>query len=224
VAKMHGRRLRVGERAFYHHHLAHGGPAETTGGRQPALAEILGTVEAPEFGFEELRVVQKHARTHEDLASALARIEVLEHLIAPAALVFGFLQDRDRQAVTGVARQLAETWGRPLRLDLSGLRALQPEIGLALRSPEEAQLWLDLAHAFTDENYARVVEVLVAVNASVMSRRHGAAAWIAIEGGRLRVRLMDERAELTTVEEAENRWRSTYFINALWRVCREVAA
>jgi hypothetical protein len=57
-----------------------------------------------------------------------------------------------------------------------------------------------------------------------MQRRHGAAAWIAIEGGRLRVRLADERAELTSVADAENRWRSTYFINALWRVARKVRA
>ena len=33
-----------------------------------------------------------------------------------------------------------------------------------------------------------------------------------------------EPYELTTVQEAENRWRSTYFINSLWTISREVAA
>jgi hypothetical protein len=67
----------------------------------------------------------------------------------------------------------------------------------------------------------RVIELLVAVNTSVMQRRHGAAAWIAIEaGGKIRVRRADERGELSPVDAIEDRWRSTYFINALWRVSR----
>jgi hypothetical protein len=81
-----------------------------------------------------------------------------------------------------------------------------------------------LATALSEALYARAVELLVAINAAVMQRRHGAAAWIAIEGGRLRVHLADERADLTPVEEAEKRWRSTYFINSLWRVARDVSA
>ena len=47
---------------------------------------------------------------------------------------------------------------------------------------------------------------------------------IAVEGGKIRVRLADEPEELTTVEDAENWWRSTYFINSLWRVAKEVSA
>ena len=224
IGKVHSRRLRADERAFYRDHLAWGGTSDSTNGRQRALAEILAGFDTKEFGFPEFRAVQKKARKSEGLFLALEKIGRLERLIAPAALVFGFLQDRDRQAVPDVARQLGETWNRPLRLDVQGIRALQPEFSRALQSQPEAELWMELAEGLSKAEYTRVIELLIGINTSVMQRRHGAAAWIAIEAGKIRVRLTDERAELTGVEDAENRWRSTYFINSLWRVAREVSA
>jgi hypothetical protein len=52
IAKMHGR-LTTDEKMFYRDHLAWGGSVDTTSGRQQQLAEILETVEADEFGFDE---------------------------------------------------------------------------------------------------------------------------------------------------------------------------
>ena len=89
--------------------------------------------------------VQKKARKSEELFLSLEKIGRLERLIATAALVFGFLQDRDRKAVPDVARQLGETWKRPLRLDVQGIRALQAEFSRALQSQPEAELWMELA-------------------------------------------------------------------------------
>jgi hypothetical protein len=223
LGRMHSRRLRAEERAFYRDHLAWGGANDSTQGRQRALAEILTGIETQEFGFPEFRAVQKKARKNQGLAVALEKIGRLERLIAPAALVFGFLQDRDGQTLVSVAKQIGATWSRPLRLDVSGIRELQPEIGRALQSQAEAELWMELAETLSNARYQRVIELLVAINASVMQRRHGAAAWIAIEGGgKIRVRLADERAELLPVDQADDRWKSTYFINALWNVAREV--
>jgi hypothetical protein len=81
-----------------------------------------------------------------------------------------------------------------------------------------------LARAFTGADYRQVIELLVGINTAVMQRRGGAASWLAIEKNRILVRLSDEPDELTSVQEAEDRWRSTYFINSLWSISREVAA
>src|SRR5258708_16963500 len=92
VARMHSRRLRVEERTFYRDHLAWGGPADSTGGRQRALAAFLDDIDRPEFGFAEFRAVQKKARESEALTAALAKSGRLERLIAPAGLALGSLQ------------------------------------------------------------------------------------------------------------------------------------
>jgi hypothetical protein len=224
IGRIH-RQLRTQERDFYCRHLAWGGQSDTTGGRQRALAGILSTVQSQEFGFPEFRAIQKRARSsNQALFVSLDKIDRLERLIAPAALLFGFLQNRDRQSTSLVARQIAETWKRPLHIDLPGIRELQTEISAALQSAPEAQLWMNLSEALASAEYVQVIELLVAINTSVMQRRHGAASWIVIEGGKLKVHLADERAELVPVAEAENYWRSTYFINSLWRIAREVSA
>jgi hypothetical protein len=224
VAKIHARRLRAEERAFYREHLAWCMPKDPTAGRQRQLSEALVGVGTKEFGFPEFRAVQKSVRRNPDLSAPLMRIGNLESLIAPAALVFGFLQDRDGQTIQAVDRQMREAWNRAIKLDLSALANLKPRFAAALQSEPEADLWMHLAKAFTDQKYAKAVELLVAINTAVMQRRQGAASWIALENGRIRVRLADEPDALVPVEEAENRWRSTYFINSLWSVSKAVTA
>ena len=225
IGRIHSRQLRAQERDFYCQHLAWGGQSDTTQGKQRALAEILRGIQSEEFGFPEFRAVQKTARNrNEALFVSLGKIDRLQRLIAPAGLLFGFLQNRDRQSTSLVAKQIAETWKRPLHIELPGIRELQTEISAALQSAPEAQLWMNLSEALASAEYMQVIELLVAINTSVMQRRHGAASWIVIEGGKLKVHLADERAELVPVAEAEDYWRSTYFINSLWRIAREVSA
>ncbi len=222
LGRIHSRRLRADERRFYRDSLAYGGTVDSTGGRQRALAEILEEIDVRGFAFPEFRAVQKKARANDSLSASLEQIERLERLIAPAAVLFGFLQNRDGQLAETVSGEIAKTWRRPLRVDPAGLREIQPAITAALQSKEDSELWMMLAEALATGDYGAVVERLVAINAAVMRRRNGAAAWIAIESNRIRVRLADERADLVGVEEAEEYWKSTYFINSLWRVAREV--
>lgn len=225
VAKIHNKRLRADERVFYRDHLAWCLPDDPTAGRQRQLSEALANVNSKEFGFPEFRRVQKAVRRNEELSQALARIGHLESLIAPAALVFGFLQDRDGQTVKAVDTQIRETWSRGLRLDLQRIAQLRPRIAAALQSEAEADLWMQLANAFAAQKYTRVIELLVDINTAVMQRRNGSASWLALDNKkRIMVRLADEPDKLTSVEEAEDRWRSTYFINSLWAVSREVGA
>jgi len=223
IGRMHTRPLRKAERSFYRDHLAWGGSNDSTQGRQRVLAEVLAGINANEFGFAQFHEVQRTVR-NDALSVSLAKIGRLERLIAPAAQLFAFLQDRDGQTVSSVAGQIRDTWRRPLRLDLAGIGELLPTIAEALRSQQEAKLWNDLVEALSDAQYVRVIDNLVAINTSVMQRRHNGAAWIAIESGKIQVRLADERAELLPVRETEDLWKSTYFINSLWRVSREVSA
>jgi hypothetical protein len=224
LGRMHEPRLRKDESVFYRDHLAWGGPRDSTSGKQRVLAELLACITTPEFGFPEFKALQKAAHRNEDLASPLQRIGWVEALIAPASLLFGFLQTRHRQSMDSVARELAVTWERPLRLDLGGLGSLEDAIAAALQSPPEAALWMELADALSRSTYRRAIELLIAINASVMRRRHGAAPWITTERGMIQVHLADEGTKLLPVAEAEEHWRSTYFINSLWRIAREVQA
>jgi hypothetical protein len=224
VAKMHVPRLRAEERAVYQKHLAWCLPSDPTSGRQRALSEVLAGIRSHDFGFKEFRSVQKAVRRNRELSEALERIANLESLIAPAALVFGFLQDRDGQPLKTVETQMRDRWSRPLRLEVEGLATLKPRIAAALQSEGEADLWMRLARAFASAEYRQVIELLVGINTSVMQRRRGATSWVAIEKGRILVRLSDEPDVLTSVQEAEDRWQSTYFINSLWSISREVAA
>lgn len=134
VAKMHLPRLRAEERVMYQKHLAWCLPSDPTSGRQRALSEALATIRCEEFGFKEFRAIQKAVRRNIELSEALERIEHLENLIAPAALVFGFLQDRDGQPIKTVEQQIRETWSRPLRVNLEGLASLKSRIAGALQS------------------------------------------------------------------------------------------
>jgi hypothetical protein len=54
IGRIHSRRLRSEEQTFYRDHLAWGGAEDSTGGRQRALANILGEVESQEFGFSRI--------------------------------------------------------------------------------------------------------------------------------------------------------------------------
>ncbi|MGH7461470.1 MAG: hypothetical protein ACREMA_10635, partial [Longimicrobiales bacterium] len=74
LARVHARRLRADERAFYRDHLVWGGTSDPTGGRQRQLADILLSIDTDEFGFPEFRQVQKRARAHEGLKVSLERI------------------------------------------------------------------------------------------------------------------------------------------------------
>jgi hypothetical protein len=224
LGKMHSRDLRKDERAFYREHLSCGGPVDPTGGRQPALASILEDLDTSEFGLTEFREVRKQAQKNGSLADSLARIDAVERLIAPAGALFGFLQLRDGQAVSSVVGEIGREWRRPLDVDVEAIRSVRPTLASATGSNEMADLWVLLAEALAAGDYGAVFGLLVRINTSVMQRRNGAAAWIAVEQAKIRVRMADAPANLISVDEAERMWKSTFFINSLWSVARRCAA
>lgn len=224
LAKAHGR-LRSEERTFYRDHLAWGGDSDRTNGRQRRLAEILAEHSSDEFIFGDFRAVKRVAikRKDEDLVEVLDRIEALEHLISPARIVFGYLLTQNLQATDNVVRKIKSEWKKPPRVDVDRLSTLRSEIATATGSTNAASRWVEIAGVLAKGDYAALIQYLVEANTEVMQSRNGSAAWVSIESGRLRVRQPDEAENLVPVSDVEDQWRSTYFINSLWNVSREVA-
>lgn len=227
LAKVHARRLTAAEKTFYRDHLAWGGEEDSTGGRQRALAEMLTTTVDDEVGFDEVEKVKRKAEREKGdvLAMSLDRILAAERLFSPARVIFGYLQTQDSQPLDDVALRIGKEWKRSPRLNTALLVQMRPDIARMAGSEKAATQWLDLVSLFENGDYRGVVARLIDINTEVMQSRNGSSPWVAVENGRLRVRMTDESEDrgLRSVSEAEKLWRSTYFINALALIAREVA-
>lgn len=227
LAEAHKTKLSADEREFYRTHLAWGGEGDTTGGRQRQLSDLLATRATESFGFADLRAVQNQARRRRDceaLVASLERIESLEHLLSPARVAFGYLLTQDSRPVRDVAAAIRKSWKRPPQLDAEAIGGLESVIAAAAGSKTIASKWVGLASSLENGDYESSIRLLVDMNTEVMRLRDGSAPWVGIEAGRLRVRMADEMERLLPREEVENLWRSTFFINSLWSVSREVTA
>lgn len=223
LGKVHGS-LKDAERAFYRDHLAWGGEGDTTHGKQRLLSEIVATHEGEEFGHHAFRIVRNRVAKRKDgeaLLRSLDRIDALERLINPARIVFGYLLTQNGQSLREVAKRVASTWRRPPELSRDCLESMRGDIAAASWD-ESAKRWLDLADLLINADYPRFLETLIEANMDVMQKRNGSAAWLTVDSGLLRVRMADETEELRPVTEVEEMWRSTFFINSLWAISREV--
>ena len=174
--------LSAEERQFYTSYLLHGGPQDGTAGRQQ-LAELLrGTLEDSAFAWSPAvvghlaKAAARRGRDWEPLAHQLSRIRTSESVLAPASAVFTYLLGLDGKAPDLVSRRLRNSWGKGLRsVDAAAFAELQGEIG-AGDGPTGAR-WADVAKALAAGEYGRLVDLLVAQNAAVMTQRSG-APWI----------------------------------------------
>jgi hypothetical protein len=226
LARLHGPLENV-EKAFYREALAWGGIANSTSGRQRQLAEILATVDTDRFDSHELeKVIRRAAKLkHEGLAASLERIGAMERLLNPARIAFGYLLTQDGEFIESIASRMSKGWSRPpqLRSDAEMRSQLRADIAHASGTSDQAERWMAFASALETSDHQGVIRNLVEMNTAVMQMRAGSAAWLAIESGRLRVRMADEREELLSPSGVEQLWRSTFFIDSLWNVAREVS-
>jgi hypothetical protein len=225
LARMHAKRLNAREKEFYRDHLAWGGEVDTTAFRQQQLAEILKTIETEKFEFDEFDMVRNRAKKSklEELSASLERINALEHLLTPARVVFGYLLTQTNEKIDAISARIAKEWRRPPRVDLAAIATLRESIATSAGGVEYGNRWLSIAELIVSGDYDALVRRLVELNTRVMQARNGSAAWVAIESDRLRVLAADETEELLSASAVERLWRSTYFINSLWNVSREVS-
>ncbi len=225
VARVLRRRVLARERGFYRTSLLHGGPDDSTEGRQRQLAELL-ELTLGRAGFtwspQEVADLEKETRARgEDwhpLAHRLERILTSERVLAPASAVFAYLLGLDGKSVAAVAGRLGEAWG-------SGLRTVHPEAFAQLRGevgPGDdgaGDRWFGIAYALSTGDYSSLVRLLVEQNASVMAAR-GGAPWVEVRQDALHVHVRDERGALPDRSEVATMWRCPYFLDAL----RSIAA
>lgn len=220
VGRVLGRSLSGQEREFYRHHLLHGGPEDSTSGRQRQLAQLLEeTLGRPDFAWSPAAVndLAKSARARGDdwraLAHHLDRIRACETVMAPASALFTHLLGLDGKHVDAVTERLRAEWG-------AGLRSVFPAAFGELRAEAAAgdssagDRWVRAAVALSAGDYERLVELLIEQNKSVMAAR-GGAPWIERRGDELHVRFGDEHGALPRREEIPRLWRFPYFLDSL---------
>jgi hypothetical protein len=151
IAKIHDSNFTKAELAFYRERLMLGGPKDITGGLQTQLVDLLETlptVDSPHLYLKNLiHAAQERGEPFSALTQCLTHIDYLESLIAPSAIVFGFILSRNGQTVPSTAAELHEIWGNLQFLNLEGIQSIAPEIVEALGDSDSGIRWLKVTEA-----------------------------------------------------------------------------
>ncbi len=221
-------KLTDADRPFWRHHLVDGGPTDKTGGEQTALASLLRkTLKDDAFAFSQQSVrklARQAAGADEQLAQHLLDIAACESVLAYADVLFGYLQTLDAQPATKAVDAVRRAWPKKLAMvDRERFATLRPDLAAATGNPRIASAWLELSEDLGTGVWGDAVSRLLLINKLVMEGR-GGAAWVADEGGTLRVRYRDEVASLPLAGELDGLWRYPYFIGSLRSVIQELEA
>ena len=225
VAKAVARAVQPGiganERSFFREYLLHGGPQDSTEGRQRQLADLLqGTLDQDDFQWsvpivaDLAKAAQRRGEVWQPLAYRLERIRCCETVLAPMSALFQhLLGKRDGNAITTIAGELQEQWGKGLRtIDTPAFGALKGEIGAG--DAENGERWVAIADAAAKGDYGALIEALLAQNKAVMASR-GGVPWAEQQDGKLRIRVRDEQGELPPRDALGSLWRFPYFLDSL---------
>jgi hypothetical protein len=218
VAALLKRELTRQERDFYWSYIAEGGPKDNTKGCQPLLARLL-SERLPQKDVTWtpalVRDLAKAARKHDGgtLSDELERICTCESVLAPAALLFAFIQGLSGVTLNAAIKRIKDCWGARVKtIDLARFEELRPQLSKV--RAETAENWIRIAAGLSAGRYEDVVERLIEQNKATMELR-GGAAWIELRGGAFHVRLRDEQGDLPPADGLPDLWRFSYFINSL---------
>lgn len=224
VARAVQPRIRDNERGFFREYLLHGGPQDSTEGRQRQLADLLEeTLAQDDFQWsvpvvaDLAKAAYRRGEACHALAHRLERIRCCETVLAPMSALFQhLLGKRDGTAITTIAGELQEQWGKGLRtIDAQAFGALKGEIGAG--DAENGERWVAIADAAARGDYGQLIETLLAQNKAVMASR-GGVPWAEQESGKLRIRVREEQGELPQRDALGSLWRFPYFLDSLRRV------
>jgi hypothetical protein len=151
------------------------------------------------------------------VAERLERIRTAELLLAPAAALFGLLLASDGQTIPEISRVVTRQWGSSVRtIDGDATAALDVELGNSSDDADTGHRWVQLARALVSGEFERALGLLMDQNRFVMKARAGAAPWVDVSNGRVRVRFRDDNtAELPTRAALPEFWRHSYFVDSL---------
>jgi hypothetical protein len=234
LAEILGPKLTRAERDYYMQTLVLGveDGCNHTGGRQQDLWETIKELNDAghirwngDFDFYELTEVVKRAQANGagPLASSLEPIRIIEPILAASSRLFGFLLKRNEAGLEETAQEVRVKWGRALKhIEAARVEYLQSRIEEASIAAGSAERIVRLAGSLRAGNYADVIRTAADQNAEVMKTR-GGAPWLAIERGRLKVRLREESGFLPEADELPALWVNSYFINSLKAIGRKLA-
>jgi len=224
IAKVLDKSLTAPEREVYRRHLLLGGPQDRTAGGQATLAAALeSTLDEQGWTLSPARVrhLTKHCRSQGGLGTAvgerLERIRTAELLLAPAATLFGLMLASDGQTIPELSRVVTRQWGSSVRtIDADAIAALEVELRDSTSDADTGRRWVQLARALVSGEFERALGLLMDQNRFVMKARAGAAPWVEVSNGRLRVRFRDDNSgELPTRSALPEFWRHSYFVDSL---------
>jgi hypothetical protein len=224
ISRVLPRRLTSLECDVYRTHLMVGGPQDKTNGGQAVLAHAMESTfddEAWTLSPPRVRHLAKLCRNAggigEVVADRLERIRTAELLLAPAAALFGLLLASDGQSIANVAHAVKRQWGSSLRtIDADETAKLEGELRDFTGEAETGQRWVNLGQALASGDFDRALRLLLEQNAFVMKERAGAAPWVDLSNGLLRVRLRDDApGDLPGRAQLPSFWRHSYFLDSL---------
>lgn len=219
LAKILGPSLTASEKAFYSQHLLFGGEIDSL--QQRLWQQIKAANWHDDFSMPELKVVIDQAKSEGDtnLIYRLENIRQVELVIAPLAVLFGYVLSQDGQMINDVVKDLKQTWGQLEHIDPSAFK--QALLQIEDIRDETCSRLISLAETLQTGDYAQTLDLLLAQNKAVMAER-GSDAWVMQKKDQLDVRFRDESGFLPDKHLLPHLWLNTYFINSLktigWQV------
>lgn len=222
LGKILRRRLTATEIAFYSEYLRDAAGAQDRHAvqNQATLSRLIREHLDPETLLDRKAFVELWRRAKDvDLALAedLGRILVVESVLAPAGVVFDFLQTQNHQKVGDIARRLDEEWPNGIpNISLPDLSNQLPQMA-ETSGAKISEIIKACAEAMGGQDYGNAVSLLIKWNEAIMEKR-GTGPWILEKSGRLDVRYRGEGRELPEAEALPDLWRNSYFIDALFTI------
>lgn len=233
IAKVLNNRLDAEERNVYRTHLLLGGPQDRTEGCQAILAGAMeSTLDDESWTLTPLRVRQLAQRCTARgdagmaVAERLERIRTAELLLAPAAALFSLVLASDGQTVAELSSVITRQWGNSVRtIDIDATSSLETELRDSTGEAETGQRLVQVARMLASGDFERTLDLLLDQNRFVMKIRAGAAPWVDVTDGRLRVRFReDDGGDLPKRSELPGFWRHSYFLDSLRAIALELRA
>ncbi len=223
IGKVLSPELVPAERDVYRRHLLLGGPQDRTIGCQAVLASALATTLkdsnwhlSPKY-VHQLAIRCRKSQKSEVTAAWLERIRTVESILAPSAALFDFLLQRDEQSIVDVVLEMKNQWSKAFAgVDVDALTSEQKELCEAVGDNGAGARWVSIGKALQSANYKHAIINLLDQNRFVMSTRSGAAPWIELTNGRLRVHYqVSGSSSLPSKSELQDYWRHSYFLDSL---------
>lgn len=142
-------------------------------------------------------------QTDVKLKNEIEKIDCIERFLYTANTIFEYCQTQNDELVSNVVSRLSNHF-----TNVSYLPVSLPDS--KYRNKDALSQILTYMH---DKDWYRVVLGLLELNKNVMDGR-GGAAWVTLEGEKLKVKVPDSNAKLIETEILQSKWRYNYFLSS----------